>query len=96
MSTEPFKRAPAIQAELLDFEAAGALVGFSGRTVRRMVERGVFVAAIDVPGVRGKRLRRADIMAWLQAVSQSSGVTAPAVNGDRGACGCAAAVSPKP
>jgi len=70
VSTKPLKRAPAIEGELLDFDGAGALLGgYSGRTVRRMVERGGFVAAIEVPGVRGKRLRRADILAWLAALS---------------------------
>ena len=69
MNSKPRARPRNLEAELLDFEAAGALVGFSGRTVRRMVERGNFVAAVTVPGVRGKRLRRADIAAWLEEIS---------------------------
>lgn len=72
MNSKLDSRPPIIEAELLDFESAGALLGYSGRTVRRMVERGDFVAAIDVPGVRGKRLRRADLTAWLAAVSRPS------------------------
>jgi excisionase family DNA binding protein len=69
VSSKPCARPRNLEAELLDFEAAGALVGFSGRTVRRMVDRGDFVAAIEVPGVRGRRLRRSDIMAWLEAIA---------------------------
>lgn len=78
MNSKPCARPRNLEAELLDFEAAGALLGFSGRTVRRMVDRGDFVAAITVPGVRGKRLRRADIMAWLGAISHCSLAIAPA------------------
>lgn len=78
MSSKPCARPRNLGAELLDFEGAGALVGFSGRTVRRMVDRGDFVAAIEVPGVRGKRLRRADIMAWLSAIDGACSASARA------------------
>lgn len=54
--------------ELIDFDAAGALLGFSGRTVRRMVARGTFVRAVAIPGVRGKRLRRQDVLDWLKSL----------------------------
>lgn len=94
MNSKPRARPRNLEAELLDFEAAGALVGFSGRTVRRMVERGDFVAAVTVPGVRGKRLRRTDIMTWLQAISPSPEDAAPAVRAPRGTPGGAAAASP--
>lgn len=96
MSSKPDARPRNLEAELLDFEAAGALVGFSGRTVRRMVDRGDFVAAITVPGVKGKRLRRTDIMTWLQAISPTPEVTAPAVRASRCTSGGAAAASPVP
>ena len=54
--------------ELIDFDAAGALLGFSGRTVRRMVARGTFVRAVAIPGVRGKRLRRQEVLDWVSEI----------------------------
>lgn len=79
MSMKPSRRHQSREGELLDYAAAGALLGFSGRTVRRMVESGKFIDAVSVPGVRGPRLRRADILVWLQSIpAHKPGNSAPA------------------
>ena len=59
------------ESELLTYRVTGALVSFSPRTVRRLVAAGEFPAPIVVPGLRGKRFRRASVLGWLARLKEA-------------------------
>jgi len=53
------------RGELLTHGQVGAIVGLSARTVRRLWVAGQFPRPARVPGLRGWRFRRAEVLAWL-------------------------------
>lgn len=63
----PRKAEPAVPAALLTWASAAAQVGVSARTLRRMTAGGHFPQPVAVPGLAGRRLRWADVAAWLAA-----------------------------
>lgn len=60
-------QAPTPLAEFLSFAAAGTIVGLSPRTLRRLAAAGT-LRPVRVPGLRGQRLRRADLAAWVASL----------------------------
>jgi hypothetical protein len=61
---------PANQAdgELLTRRQAGALAGISTRTVSRLRSKKIgFPEPVYVPGLKWKRYRRTDMLAWIAA-----------------------------
>lgn len=50
---------------LLRYSGVAAMVGFSARTLRRLVAAGRFPAPVRVDGLRGMFFRREDVEAWL-------------------------------
>jgi predicted DNA-binding transcriptional regulator AlpA len=65
-----------VDGELLTRRQAGALCGFSVRTVTRLRSRKIgFPEPVQVPGLKWKRYRRADVLAWIAATKPTD--TAP-------------------